>query len=211
MLAAVLLLGGVTATAQAQEALVLDLSFQHTGLSGPTEIAIPRFESVGGTRILTGVHLRWTFLGAFQVQLENTTDQPARSDGDATLWMTFGASGVTPEPRTFFGQVASVEIGPADDQPGQGPDYVNLGRQAWPFEFEAAPADLTPFLTDGAVATIDFTAFEVQFVDASSLLETISFPRADGDLIVTYTYIPAPSAAIVAMLLAGRTLAVRRR
>lgn len=197
------------ADARAQETVVQNLSFQHTGLQGPTEIEIPRFDDAGGTRTLTGVHLRWTFLGAFQVQLENTTDQPVRSDGDATLWITFGATGVTPEPRTFFGQVASVEIGPADDLPGDGPDYVNLGRQAWPFEFEAVPMDLTPYLGDGAAATIDFTAFEVDFVDAAALRPTLSFPRADGDLVVTYTYVPAPGVALA--LAAGAAVAARVR
>jgi hypothetical protein len=203
----------LAAAARAQGTEVLTLSFQHEGQSGPTHIPIPSFDSLAGLRTLTSVNLRWDFLGAFQIQLENQLARPASTGGVGSLSITFTDPALNAFPQQFAGHIPDFEIAPADAVPGDGPDYINLGRQAWPFAFETSPAptptDLARYTEPGLFASIELTAFAATFSDGDALAQTLSLPRAEGNLIVTYTYIPAPGTA--ATLLVVLTHRARRR
>ncbi|GJM24855.1 MAG: hypothetical protein DHS20C16_12700 [Phycisphaerae bacterium] len=204
-------LGLITSTAQAT-IVTQTIPFDHTGGLFP-QFTIDYFDTMGGSRMLTGVTIELDGVADLDVSAENLSNTPANGWFlDAAILPRFEllnaektSFGIGASPYPLF----SANLAASDGEEGSGPDFIQFptGSVNLHGDIDLNPIDFGIF--EGAGSVDAMLALPLSFAIPPLLVDFSTDRHEVGSLVVTYEYVPEPST--LALLSIGGTLLVRRK
>ncbi|GJM24856.1 MAG: hypothetical protein DHS20C16_12710 [Phycisphaerae bacterium] len=207
-LAAILTASSVNADIQTQ---VIPLS--HVEGDGFPTFSFDLFDTMGGTRTLTGVNLTLDATSTLEVFTENLGSQPINNwDFDFAVLPLFEILGVKKASFPFEGApypTVTLNLDAADGVQGSGPDYAHIPERSISLDDSVDVNTFEIFNFEG-VGTVDaFVGLPFLIPFPPGPTDTSWIRSETGTLTITYDYVPEPSA--IALLGGGAALALRRR
>lgn len=180
----------------------------------PVNVGIPQFNTMNGTRTLQAVQLEFHYNPNFRLTIENNSASPQTTGGQFDLLMAgLAPGGINLASFLLSGSVPTQSLAPADGILNSGPDYFDFGRLALDGRRSFNASTLSSYIGNGLVNTrVTFLGLNLSLPPIPPInpfRATIIDGRFDGDVAVTYTFIPTPGSA--SLLLALGALAARRR
>lgn len=180
----------------------------------PVNVGLPQFNTMNGTRTLQAVQLEFHYNPNFRLTIENNSDSPQTTGGQFDLLMAgLAPGGINLASFLLSGSIPTQSLAPTDGILNSGPDFVDFGRLALDGRRSFNASTLSSYIGNGLVNTrVTFIGLNLTLPPIPPInpfRATIIDGRFDGDVAVTYTFVPTP--ASLTLLAVGAALAARRK
>lgn len=180
----------------------------------PVNVGLPQFNTMAGTRTLQGVQLAFHYNPNFQLTVENNSDSPQTTGGQFDLLMAgLAPGGVNLSSFTLTGAIPTQTLAATDGILNSGPDFADFGRLSPEGTRTFNVTNFSSYAGGGLVTTrVTFLGLNLTLppiLPLNPFRATVIDGRFDGDVSVTYTFVPSPGTALP--LAAAALLTARRR
>lgn len=183
----------------------------------PVTVGVPQFDTRGGSRTLRGVRVEFVYNPSFRMTMENNSGETQTTGGQFDLLMAGVApGGINLTSFLLSGSIPTRVLAPSDGVLNSGADYVDFGRLGVMGSRGFEASTLSSYIGSGVVNTrVTFLGLNVTIPPIPPINPfrvTTLDGRFEGEVAVTYTFVPAPGVVgVVGVAAAGLGVMSRRR
>lgn len=180
----------------------------------PVTVGVPQFDTRGGARTLQGVRVEFVYNPSFRLTMENNSGVAQTTGGQFDLLMAgLAPGGINLTGFLLSGSIPSRVLAPSDGVLNSGADYVDFGRLGLVGSRGFDASTLSSYIGSGVVNTrVTFLGLNLTIPPIPPINPfrvTTLDGRFEGEVAVTYTFVPSPG--VVGVVVGFGVVAGRRR